>query len=546
MEVVGLINTKRCATSTVAVCLLALPILLMVMDQSLKSDVFERFIKAGSVWENASTRVDPFPASKNESSQPNIATNGQPTDRLLNGLLAPGFDEGSCMSRYQSHLFQKASLHKPSPYLISKLRDYEDLHRRCAPYTKAYNTTIRRLIKSSSNNSSTTVCRYIVWKGSDGLGNRIISLASTFLYAILTNRVLLVEFWGDMMDLFCEPFPNSSWLLPKEDFFYENELDRFQAYANMSMNNDNSSIEQFWVPSFLSLDLHHLAKDRNVFHCHHSQSLLQKVPVLILLSNQYFVPSLFMIPSFKQELGQMFPEKESVFHHLGRYLFHPSNRAWGLISRFYQAYLAKADERIGLQIRVFHTNLSPPQTVMNQILACTLKYKLLPEIDKQKIVSHSLQNWKSKAVLVASLYPNYAQNLTAMYRTRPTVTGEVIAVYQPSHEEEQRFRNQDHNMKAWTEMYLLSLCDVLVTSGWSTFGYVAQSLGGIKPWILPNIRGAESYDPPCRRVLSMEPCFHFPPDYNCEANTKVLHASTLSADLRACEDEPRGVKLVDD
>ncbi|PRQ45003.1 putative Type 1 galactoside alpha-(1,2)-fucosyltransferase [Rosa chinensis] len=37
--------------------------------------------------------------------------------------------------------------------------------------------------------------------------------------------------------------------------------------------------------------------------------------------------------------------------------------------------------------------------------------------------------------------------------------------------------------RACSEMYLLSLTDVLITISWSTFGYVAQSLGGLTPWI---------------------------------------------------------------
>lgn len=65
----------------------------------------------------------------------------------------------------------------------------------------------------------------------------------------------------------------------------------------------------------------------------------------------------------------------------------------------------------------------------------------------------------------------------------PTVTGEMVGIYQPSQEGYQQTENPQHNQKAWAEMYLLSLSDILVTSSWSTFGYVAQGLGGLKPWI---------------------------------------------------------------
>jgi xyloglucan fucosyltransferase len=55
-------------------------------------------------------------------------------DKLLDGLLISGFDEASCISRSQSHFYHKPSPHKPSPYFISKLRKYEELHRKCGPH----------------------------------------------------------------------------------------------------------------------------------------------------------------------------------------------------------------------------------------------------------------------------------------------------------------------------------------------------------------------------------------------------------------------------
>ncbi|XXG38909.1 hypothetical protein AAC387_Pa01g0008 [Persea americana] len=50
-------------------------------------------------------------------------------DNLLGGLLASGFDGGSCLSRYQSVLYRKALQHKPSFHLLGRLRKYEALHK---------------------------------------------------------------------------------------------------------------------------------------------------------------------------------------------------------------------------------------------------------------------------------------------------------------------------------------------------------------------------------------------------------------------------------
>lgn len=95
--------------------------------------------------------------------------------------------------------------------LLPSYRSYEP---RCGPHTESYNKTIQHL-KSGSGTSSSD-CRYLVWISFSGLGNRILTLASAFVYALLTDRVLLLDIQGHMQDLFCEPFPEASWLLPPD------------------------------------------------------------------------------------------------------------------------------------------------------------------------------------------------------------------------------------------------------------------------------------------------------------------------------------------
>ncbi|KAF9688816.1 hypothetical protein SADUNF_Sadunf01G0027400 [Salix dunnii] len=487
--------------------------------------------------ETLAPRFQKESGSRNDSSQSNI----MPDDKLLDGLLAPGFDERSCLSRYQSFLYRKTSLHKPSSYLLSKLRRYEDIHKRCGPHSKSYHKALKGL---RSSHDSRGGCKYVVWIPANGLGNRMLSMAATFLYALLTNRVLLVNHKTDMANLFCEPFPNTSWLLPN-DFPLRNHFrsskHRYAHSFGRMLNKSITNTSMEPPESYLDLNLALGGYDQLAF-CDESQALLQQIPWLILLSDQYFVPSLYMIPSFNQEIRKLFPEKETVFYHLGHYLFHPSNQVWGLITRFYQAYLAKADERIGLQIRVYHDKTTPYQTVMDQILDCVLKEKLLPEVaDIQEPTRAPSRNQTSKAILITSLYSEYYENMKNMYWTKPTVTGEVISVYQPSHEEYQHFGDDMHNMKAWADIYLLSLCDVLVTSTWSTFGYVAHGLAGLKPWIWQMPRNK---NPACQRAMSMEPCCHFPLSYDCKTRIEV-NAATLLPNTMHCEDRKNGLKLVD-
>lgn len=466
-------------------------------------------------------------------------------DKLLGGLLTTGFDERSCLSRYQSVLYSKALTHTPSPYLISRLRSYEALHKRCGPHTEPYNKTVEQL-KKSGKQTGPSDCNYVVWISFSGLGNRILTLASAFLYSLLTNRVLLVDRGVDIADLFCEPFPDFSWLLPT-DFPLASRFSHFDqksvhSYGNMVKNNI------FEVDSTLPFVYLHLVHDYGdhdkLFFCDQDQSFLERVPWLVMKTDNYFVPSLFLIPSFEEELRNLFPEKQTVFHFLGRYLFHPTNQVWGLVTRYYQSYLAKSDERIGIQIRVFDTGVGPFQHVLDQILACTLNENLLPKINRQEHIIGTPGKQKSKAVLMTSLSSGYFEKIRDMYWEYPTTTGDFIGIYQPSHEQHQQTENQMHNIKAWAEMYLLSMTDKLVTSSWSTFGYVAQGLGGMKPWILYKPENSTAPDPPCHRAMSMEPCFHAPPFYDCKKKIGV-DTGALVPHVRHCEDMSWGLKLVD-
>ncbi|KAK9080427.1 hypothetical protein SSX86_000185 [Deinandra increscens subsp. villosa] len=462
-----------------------------------------------------------------------------------------------CLSRYESALYRKESPYKPSSYLITKLRKYEKLHKRCGPYTESYNRTVRNLDPDNHDReTSDQACKYLVQIPFDGLGNRILSLASAFLYALLTDRVLLVyDKEGETADLFCEPFPETTWILP-QDFPIRNRLENMsqespECYGNMLMN--HSGINS----SFVYLHLIYTFDDYDkLFFCDQDQNFIQNVSWVIMKSQFYFAPSLFLIKSFEQELASLFPEKETVFHFLGRYLFHPSNPVWELITRYHRTYLAKSDEKIGIQIRTFHPRFlaaafnfttSSLEPVPDTILACLFNNNLLPEINiNESQTGQKNENSKSvKSVIVTSLTSKYYEKLRDVFWEHSTVTGDEVGVFQPSSEGDQKTGDKKHDRKAWAEIYLLSLTDKLITSPWSTFGYVAQGLGGLRPWILHMPKDEMVPDPPCTRAVSMEPCFHKPVVNGCKMRTAVDDTGALDRYVRACEDASQGLKLVD-
>jgi xyloglucan fucosyltransferase len=270
---------------------------------------------------------------------------------------------------------------------------------------------------------------------------------------------------------------------------------------------------------------------------------------MVLRSDSYFAVALFLMPAYRGELGRMFPAKASVFHHLGRYLLHPGNRAWGIVERFYDGYLAGADERLGIQVRPAPFLPITSEDMYEQIARCAREHDLLPRVtgtsgDNPGARLPASGVAKVKAVLVVSLKPEYYDKLHSVYYTNATATGEVVTVFQPSHDQDQHTEALAHNERALAEIFLLSYSDRLVTTGFSTFGYTAHSLAGLRPWLLllPD-RNTMTAEVACVRSASVEPCLHSPPSLVCRAEQDLDPVAHVPF-LRHCEDVDFGLKLI--
>ncbi|CAN6253175.1 unnamed protein product [Urochloa humidicola] len=479
-------------------------------------------------------------------------------DRFLGGLLSPAFDEPSCRSRYASSRYRPPSPFQPSTYLVERLRRYEARHRRCGPGAPLFKEAVEHL--RSGRNAARSECQYAVWTPINGLGNRMLSLASTFLYALLTDRVLLVHAPPEFDGLFCEPFPGSSWTLPADfpitdaDFAGIFTMGSPTSYKNMP-HYRNVTAER--LPAYVFLDLIQCFTD--AAFCEADQRVLAKFNWMVVKSDVYFAAMFFVMPAYERELARLFPEKEAVFHHLARYLFHPSNDVWAIVGRYYGAYLARADERVGLQVRVFPEMPVPFENMYGQIVRCSEQEAglLLPKVVHNKkgaaaatanyassaVASGKSRNNKLTSILVTSLFSDYYERIRGVYYANPTETGEYVEVHQPSHEREQRTEARGHNQRALAEIYLLSFCDRIVTTAVSTFGYVAHGLAGVRPWVLLRPPSPEApVDPACVRSKTVEPCLQAPPRRMCGV-ADGTDIGALVPYVRHCEDEPKGLKL---
>jgi xyloglucan fucosyltransferase len=482
-------------------------------------------------------------------------------DRLLGGLLSPDFEDGSCLSRYRASLYRRPSLHNLSSHLVSRLRRYESHHRLCGPGTPAYSRAVARLrdSNSSTTTSSDTAaddgakCRYIVWIPQAGLGNRVISTAAAFLYALLTDRVLLVHHPADLDDIFCEPFPGpSTWVLPEKDFPIP-DIDGFSIRTPESLGNAVGRHEAYRDPPPPWMYVH-LQNNYNLndgrFFCNDGQDAVHGVRWLLLRSDNYFVPGLFLVPRFEQELDRLFPRRDAVFHHLGRYLIHPSNTVWAMVARYHSSYLAPAEERVGIQVRDFKFVPISADDRYGQIISCAHREGILPAVVDNVSSSAAPDDrpettTKRKAVLVVSLRGEYYDKLSSLYYELGAAGGGAVSVFQPTHLGAQHTEERHHNQKAFAEMVLLSFSDVVITSAASTFGYVSQGLAGLRPWVLMTPVGGKAPEPPCRLAPTIEPCFHNAPQFECKTR-KRGDSGGVVPHVRHCEDYPSGIQLLVD
>ncbi|KAL6614285.1 hypothetical protein ACP70R_036555 [Stipagrostis hirtigluma subsp. patula] len=537
----------RTAAPVLVVCLMTLPFLVFFLLGRESAAVIWQ--SAGATLTAMSGGFMNASCASTTGASTKADTAGAPTkaDELLGGLLASGFDRRSCLSRYEVSKYYKHFPYPPSSHLLQKLRAYEARHKKCAPGTPLYGKSIDQL--RSGHSTEAMQCNYIVWLPYDGLGNRMLSMISGFLYALLSDRIFLVALPEDSSDLFCEPFPNTTWVLapdfpvaifgrgPHPDISYTNLLKAKKIPDDPA----NATVQSVPTHVYLSIEYHRDFMDK-IFFCSDGQLVLAKVNWLLLYSDLYFLPSLYAIPEFQDELRRLFPAKESVAHLLARYLFRPTNPVWG--------------------IWMFRFATVPVDDMYNQILACSRQEHILPEIVDANVTAAAatggnLNNTTngdgaasgSTAILVASLYAEYYERMRSMYYEHAAKGGVRVGVFQPTHEEQQATGKLAHNQKALAEIYLLAFSDALLTSGISTFGYVSSSLAGVRPTILISAFGHRVQRTPCVRAISMEPCNLAPPVrgtglVECPGN-KTVDKEYLDRHVKFCEDDHRGVKLYD-
>jgi xyloglucan fucosyltransferase len=335
-----------------------------------------------------------------------------------------------------------------------------------------------------------------------GLGNQLETLVSSFVLAILTERIFLVD--GATVHHLLQPPQGMRWHW--ELLF--NELGERYIHSRSLMVNLQWQNPLEFSP-LLCNDLSKYYKEQFVF----------------LFSDQYYLPALHHNPHYAQFFRDWFPPID-IFGPLARFLVRPRAPVAAEIVRFHkQLVLSNSSSSssssrrriIGIQLRTatmkgFDAEFCAWDSwAMADYPAAYFKCALLMDSLSQSsdnhhsstIDSHSTAAMTSVGGIGAEEQDAGAAAFflaTDNEKVRPLAKAELGRRVHYFEQEVTRKINVGH-ATALIDMFLLALSDDIITTSMSTFGYVAAGLASLPPVLL-------SFQAQCARELTSQPCFH--------------------------------------
>jgi len=317
----------------------------------------------------------------------------------------------------------------------------------------------------------TSNAKYLLFIAKDGLGNRLMSLSSALLYAIVSKRVLLVdwtlaEWTGDnepaqFEDLF-EP-PPFDWSL--EVHLY------FESYWSRPLGDLFGKGVVTHSPDFVCSDL-----------------TLDSRRFVVLKTTQYLAP-LFLNNLYLRFQNQTMLQhlQQHYFTEAFHFLCHPTQEVFSKVENFCNCCWPIDSTVIGVQIRRDFAGGDSARFVncIREHLIPSLILAANDTTQKNKKVAFFLISDDDDMIrdVTATLQPDWpVLRYNAISSDRFSVEGVKVGL---------------------VENILLGQSDHIVTTSKSTFGYLAHSSRGKSPWVVfPN------GDNSCVFINDTEPCYH--------------------------------------
>lgn len=441
---------------------------------------------------------------------------------------------------------------KRNPKWEAVLKEYEVLHRTCMEKID-WDATKYFLARNDSTGCKFAVAGHPGWAG---LGNKVLPTLAVLLYAVLTQRVLLVPATSRLPVIMCEPFQGSSWGVDPEQLFtpsenHENVWRPFSEFVSLV----DTTVAQGYLDRTqnpkkpYSIRTATWCQPEPRFFCNMEQEILQtEVPWLYFTSCILFMPKLFTIPAFRPVLHDLFPDRMATTHMI-RTVMLPADPVWARVRSVERMYFHHADRRVGVQVR--YRDLQPQfdtlhNIINSRVLQCAWNHNMLPLFNTSPSTSDPDAPSTATTILVTSLFPDLRDYLSELYHRNPPPTGDTVGIFQLSKGEVQKF-GVEEDTQALTEVICLSFSDNLLVTPLSTFGGMAQAYGALKPYFLEY--RSENNLPPCEQGYSIDPCNQDPEMvYICPHDRRVdgKQITDVVRSIRPCPaiDTLHGVQLV--
>ena len=348
--------------------------------------------------------------------------------------------------------------------------------------------------------------KYIVYVsgGNDGYGNRLPGVAMAFLWALLTDRVLLVH-WRDT-------FPNpASWgklfqpgVEMDVDKLRDSLSDKILQYvpfgssASCGNSNKKGSSSNSGCAMVVRDDYAKIA----------SKDLNQQYPekVLLFKSDDYAMPLLVNNENYKDQVKSLFNNKHAnVFGHIARWLLTPSPKIQKTVDRTF--------ERLGKYNFGMHLRMQKPMPAGGD------KGVKVPDPEVffkfARMRAEALGFPASDTVFYLASDDSRARDRATEYFSKRGLTVRFMEGIKFGNDGDRASVESLQN--AIAEMRVLSMCDEIVGSYGSSFSAAAASWGAITKY---DIRADGSY----WNTAWNEPCWRFASRGH---NTAISDAASL-------------------
>ncbi|CAM6055563.1 unnamed protein product [Sphagnum tenellum] len=511
---------------------------------------------------------------------------GEPVQPLSESERNDWHQKNPCISReklplrYAARKFVKHVEDASPAAWDAVFREYEILHRTCTTKVQDISLYFLEIDTSIPAGCNYLLCNTVL---GSGLGNQILITASCLIYAVLTQRVLLLPSTNTLRDILCEPFEGSSWKVnegkigfPVPSAFWLS-TDQFVSEVDLSVGSQDRANTTVHATDVTIRHEWRVQPD-NRFFCITEQKFLRNVPWVFLQGNQHFLPKLFVIPSFRTTLESLFPSRLVLTHVLRRSIL-PEDSLWQRVEQVREMQPDHAHRRLGVQIRYMDSQFGASPLLEMRAQKCALENGMLPQYGQAATRSDltitsqsnlpiaesnprnakylddsaaSAVNGTTTVVFVASLYDTFEKSLSSEYlQQAPENAGEHVTVVQVSSRHEQSYFNREEDEQALVEIILLSFSDDVIVSPQSTFGNVAHAYGALQPWVIAgqNVIEGDSQQASCVKAQSVDACYHIPERYlSCPHDPELDGSSVLElvpyiADCLAGE-SPGSIQLI--